>query len=59
MKIFSCYCDLADFSPSSLGSDDLIYLNVNIFSQSRGTLARTLGVDLMNEKVLHGGKALF
>lgn len=31
MEIFSCDCDLAGFSPRSLGSNNLIYLNANIF----------------------------
>lgn len=60
MKIFSCECDLVDFSPSSLGSNNLLsYLNVNIFLQSRGTLKRRLNVGFMNEKELHLGKVLF
>lgn len=58
MDIFSCDCDLADVSPSSLGSKAHIYLNANICPQSRGTLKRTLDVGFMNEKKLRVGKVL-
>lgn len=59
MKIFSCECDLVDFSPSSLGSNNLIYLNVNIFPLEQGHLEKRLNVGFMNEKELHLGKVLF